>query len=93
MQTTLCKNRNCRPTYGYNYRWEGSSKVNKYKPEDLDDGVFFVNSKTAFTIRYIKYQASLVFRGGLSTEAAAWAYMDAMGAAPLVDFNKVKGVP
>ena len=69
-----CTSRNCRTCYGYNYRWEHGQKVNTVCLEDLTDDVLFINSKKAFSIKYLKYHEELFFRGHLSSAAVSHAY-------------------
>ena len=59
---------------GYNYRWEHGQKVNTVCLEDLTDDVLFINSKKAFSIKYLKYHEELFFRGHLSSAAVSHAY-------------------
>ena len=74
-----CANRHGRASCGYNYRWEQGNKVNVLSPEELADGVLFVNSKKAFSVKYIEYHIELLFRGHLSSAAASHAYSMVFG--------------
>ncbi|CAJ1399562.1 unnamed protein product [Effrenium voratum] len=69
-----CTARNCRASYGYNYRWEDGQKINALKTEEFEDGVLFVNSKKAFSLKYLQYHEELLFCGHLSHAAVSHAY-------------------
>ncbi|CAJ1388637.1 unnamed protein product [Effrenium voratum] len=45
-----------RPSYGYNYRWANGKKFNVLSPDDLTDGILFVDSKKCFSLKHIRYQ-------------------------------------
>ena len=69
-----CTSRSCRASYGYNYRWEAGKKVNVLGMKDFQDNILFVNSKKAFSLKYIQYHEELLFRGHLSSAAVSCAY-------------------
>ena len=69
-----CSARNCRTCYGHNYRWENGKKINTVALADLTDDVLFINSKKAFSVKYLKYHEELFFRGHLSSAAVSHAY-------------------
>ena len=69
-----CTSRSCRASYGYNYRWENGDKVNVLGMDDFQDNILFVNSKKAFSLKYLQYHEELLFRGHLSSAAVSCAY-------------------
>ncbi|CAK9076205.1 unnamed protein product [Durusdinium trenchii] len=69
-----CTSRSCRASYGYNYRWEAGKKVNVLGMKDFQDNILFVNSKKAFSLKYIQYHEELLFRGHLSSAVVSCAY-------------------
>ena len=42
--------------------------------KDFQDNILFVNSKKAFSLKYIQYHEELLFRGHLSSAAVSCAY-------------------
>ena len=51
-QSKQCTARNCRATYGYNFRWEEGKKINVLSIKDFADGILFVNAKRGFPLQY-----------------------------------------
>lgn len=87
-----CTSRSCRASYGYNYRWEEGQKVNVLGMSDFQDNILFVNSKKAFTLKYLQYHEELLFRGHLSSMAVSCAYHAVHGdssEAILYNFHKL----
>ena len=78
-QSKQCTARNCRATYGYNFRWEEGKKINVLSIQDFADGMLFVNAKKGFSLQYLQYHEELVFRGHLSTRAIEHAYNEVFG--------------
>ena len=78
-QSKQCTARNCRATYGYNFRWEEGKKINVLSIKDFADGMLFVNAKKGFSLQYLQYHEELVFRGHLSTRAIEHAYNEVFG--------------
>ena len=68
-----CRSMDCRCYHHYNYRWEQGQKFNILTEAPSLDDVVFINSKTAFTMKFVKYHGALQFRAGLSVRAIAWA--------------------
>jgi hypothetical protein len=77
--TKRCNTSSCASSYGPNFMWEDGQKKNTATLEDLADGVLFISNKRAFTTRYLKYHAGLLFRGYVSARAAEWVYQDCYG--------------
>ncbi|CAE7633244.1 unnamed protein product, partial [Symbiodinium microadriaticum] len=78
-QSKQCTARNCRATYGYNFRWVEGKKVNVHSIKDFADGMLFVNAKKGFSLQYLQYHEELVCRGHLSTRAIEHAYNEVFG--------------
>ena len=70
----VCTSRNCRTSYGHNYKWENGKKINTIGIQQLGNSVLFVNSKKAFTLNFLKYHEELMFRGHVSALAVEHAY-------------------
>ena len=71
-----CASRACRACYAYNYRWDESKKVNVtvVNFSDLQEDILFINSKKAFSLKYLQCHEELRYRGHLSSRAISDAY-------------------
>jgi hypothetical protein len=68
-----CNARTCRSNMGYNFMFHGGRKFNAVCTRDLIDDVLFLNDKIGFTVPYLRFMASLQFRGFVSYSAFAWS--------------------
>lgn len=74
VQPKRCQN-GCQTQFGPNFYWKEGSKINTHGSADfLDKGVLFVSNNRGFTLRYLKYHAALLFRGGISAAAVHWCF-------------------
>ena len=74
-----CRSMDCRCYHHYNYRREQGQKFNILTGAPSLDDVVFINSKTAFTMKFVKYHGAWQFRAGLSVRAIAWAQEEVLG--------------
>ncbi|CAE8688578.1 unnamed protein product, partial [Polarella glacialis] len=65
-----CTDRACRMRHHYNYRWDGSKKLNTLTVDQCE--YVFINAYVGFTKVYLAYHDTLQFRGFTSAKAITW---------------------
>ncbi|CAE7406745.1 unnamed protein product [Symbiodinium natans] len=80
VRTFRCTTYSCRRTFGPNFAWDASSKINTASPLDLKNmEALFVNSKVGFSLSFLEYHALMEFRACLSARAVEYVYQHTFG--------------
>ena len=80
VHTYRCTRYGCRRTFGPNFLWDGSDKVNTVGPKDLKNlEALFVNTKVGFALPFLQYHSRMEFRAFLSSRAIEDVYRHTFG--------------
>ena len=71
-----CNRKFCCTRHHYNYYLLGKKKVNTLRFDQLR--VVFITAKTAFSMRFLRYQVNLQFRAAVSSRALQWTYFESV---------------
>ena len=68
--TMRCTTYSCRATFGPNFRYDASNKINTAQPADvIKAGALFVNNKVGFSVSCLEYHSHLEFRSFVAAMA------------------------
>ena len=80
MVTMRCTTYSCRATFGPNFRYDASKKINTAQPADITKaGALFVNNKVGFSVSFLEYHSHLEFRSFVAATAVQDVYRHTFG--------------